>query len=391
MRNRTERLLFRYSSALARGDFETIATILRDAERDPALEQMIDEMNAFYSTEADGSSNHHKRKEMPMVSTVYQPTKARTSARLYEISLAAAALMVVAVIGMILGARIQGNGVWNNGQGGAPVGLGAPTLQNNSFCAVMTLTFTEVRSRPMLNGIIVGTLESGVEVDVYDMIVLYGDQGSDTAWYYIAAPSVQGWVMANSLDSAACPQPQPFTPTLAPPLLEAQSIGGAYTVYIVEQFDSMASIMQHFNLDNSWLPELLRLNNLLSASGILPGTTLLLPALPSAPSVTCGAVGGYAINVYLRPTTQSEVLTELPPSTQIEVLGRIVLGGNVWYVVTATLDQATFNGWIQDGGALNITCEPVTASADSVLVQPLVAVTATPTPSASLSAATNTP
>ncbi|MCC6804382.1 MAG: hypothetical protein IT319_15980, partial [Anaerolineae bacterium] len=45
MSKQYEQLLFRYSSALERGDFETVADVLRQAERDPALEQMILDMN----------------------------------------------------------------------------------------------------------------------------------------------------------------------------------------------------------------------------------------------------------------------------------------------------------------------------------------------------------
>jgi hypothetical protein len=46
-----EKLLFRYSSALERGDFEALQTILRQAENDPVLEQMIWDVNEVYRTE----------------------------------------------------------------------------------------------------------------------------------------------------------------------------------------------------------------------------------------------------------------------------------------------------------------------------------------------------
>jgi hypothetical protein len=46
-----EKILYRYSSAIERGDFETAAAILAQAEGDPQLEQMIMEINAALVTE----------------------------------------------------------------------------------------------------------------------------------------------------------------------------------------------------------------------------------------------------------------------------------------------------------------------------------------------------
>jgi hypothetical protein len=46
-----ERALFRYSTALARADFETIAAVWEAAETDPELEQMLRELNEAYAVE----------------------------------------------------------------------------------------------------------------------------------------------------------------------------------------------------------------------------------------------------------------------------------------------------------------------------------------------------
>lgn len=48
-----EKALYRYSSALARGDFDTLEAVLHAAEQDPALEQMILELHAEYTLEED--------------------------------------------------------------------------------------------------------------------------------------------------------------------------------------------------------------------------------------------------------------------------------------------------------------------------------------------------
>ncbi len=70
-----EKLLFRYSSALERGDFETVAAILHEAEKDGWLSSMIAEMDAIYAQEIHpvhsmqtfSSNNHHE--DYPMNTT----------------------------------------------------------------------------------------------------------------------------------------------------------------------------------------------------------------------------------------------------------------------------------------------------------------------------------
>ncbi|MBL8161054.1 MAG: hypothetical protein JNJ61_03655, partial [Anaerolineae bacterium] len=68
-----ERLLFRYSSALERGDFETISAILREAERDALLDRMIRELDEAYAAEQAApvltfSNNHVKPEDQHMTS-----------------------------------------------------------------------------------------------------------------------------------------------------------------------------------------------------------------------------------------------------------------------------------------------------------------------------------
>lgn len=50
-----ERTLYCYSSALERGDFDTVASVLHEAEQDPVLERMILEVNEVYQEEYDAA------------------------------------------------------------------------------------------------------------------------------------------------------------------------------------------------------------------------------------------------------------------------------------------------------------------------------------------------
>ncbi|MFN2154582.1 MAG: S1 RNA-binding domain-containing protein, partial [Anaerolineae bacterium] len=49
-----EKALYRYGSALERGDFDLVSRILQGAEQDPALERLILELNRAYLCEVEG-------------------------------------------------------------------------------------------------------------------------------------------------------------------------------------------------------------------------------------------------------------------------------------------------------------------------------------------------
>ncbi len=103
-----ERLLFKYSAALDRGDFAAVAAILRQAEHDPLLAKMIEELDAAYQTELAAAgfvlnTNHRERKELPMIA-VSRPPFDRMSARPAQHSLLTAAVLLVTLV--ILGSAV---------------------------------------------------------------------------------------------------------------------------------------------------------------------------------------------------------------------------------------------------------------------------------------------
>jgi repressor of nif and glnA expression len=50
-----EKALYRYSSALERGDFDTVVAVLREAQHDPVLERMLVEVHEEYEREYDAT------------------------------------------------------------------------------------------------------------------------------------------------------------------------------------------------------------------------------------------------------------------------------------------------------------------------------------------------
>ena len=55
-RHATEKALYRYSTALEHGDFDTLGEVLHAAEQDPALERMILELHAEYRVDEDAAA-----------------------------------------------------------------------------------------------------------------------------------------------------------------------------------------------------------------------------------------------------------------------------------------------------------------------------------------------
>lgn len=135
-----EKLLFRYTNALERGDFATVEAILQEARHDAELERMIAEINAALSQEMPKFSarpllNNHRYNHKD--STMYQnPTFPHTAdmprARRFPYALAAAILAVVLVGGLLITAKF---GFDNQGDH-----AGGASLQRESATPIASMT-----------------------------------------------------------------------------------------------------------------------------------------------------------------------------------------------------------------------------------------------------------
>lgn len=207
MTKRHERLLFRYTSALERGDFDTVAAVLREAERDPRLEQMIVEVNAVYSAQLPtaGQTNHVNRQEKSMFAAQYTHSARQRSSRLYAWILSAAALVLVLLTAVLLSTRLPDNDI-GSPQNGAP--NAALNMAGSPLCTARTLEDVEVWSRPERQGVNLGQVSAGTDVAVYDLLDTTDGRVSARRSAYIVTAGAQGWVDAGKLDISACPPPQ---------------------------------------------------------------------------------------------------------------------------------------------------------------------------------------
>ncbi len=136
-----EKSLFRYSSAVERADFATVEAVLREAERDPVLAQMITEINMIFESETlrlSPSLNHssnHQQKEL-LMTTIILPRRQSNLQRWLPITLAAACVSVL-FIGALLMRPIRPNG-------NSLVGLQAGSTATPTAVASPTLVPTEL-------------------------------------------------------------------------------------------------------------------------------------------------------------------------------------------------------------------------------------------------------
>ncbi|MBK9747154.1 MAG: LysM peptidoglycan-binding domain-containing protein [Chloroflexi bacterium] len=323
-KHQREKLLFRYSSALARGDFATVSAILAEAERDPALARQLAELDAEYALEPvpTFSLNGHRRETTV---SVYVNSAPKPRAQRFNLAfVSAAAVLVVTLLGTFLFAnRPTGdddvNAILPAAQS-TETPTAAPTLvptstplpatalpptptlflatvvppANSDLNATLDLflplpgsdtlplictgrtpdVIIDVRSLPDLgSGVVVGFLANQTSVAVVDSY-----QGDTEGWYYVISDletgvRVQGWLPANAI-----------TPETDCTYAYSEDAGVAQVTYIIQPGDTLLSIAVQFDLDVADLPRLIELNNLGDGRALpAPGATLIIEVPSNRP------------------------------------------------------------------------------------------------------------
>jgi hypothetical protein len=236
-----EKLLFRYSSALERGDFDTVADILRQAERDPILEQMIWEMHEALRAEQPTPSLHLNGKHTGagVMTTTYRADTPRASQTRYSgyrwswATLAAALIALVLFSGVLLALR-RPTGEPDNLAAGqvftmtpTPAPSATFTLTPSPMAQVITSTplpvsggvlcqvfnslpdSVSVRMSPSPADASVGMLLPNASADVLELAKGTTD---DFTWYRISfqleSATITGWVRQDTVSELTdCHEP----------------------------------------------------------------------------------------------------------------------------------------------------------------------------------------
>ncbi|MBK8024139.1 MAG: SH3 domain-containing protein [Chloroflexi bacterium] len=230
-----EKLLFRYSAALERGDFDTAAEVLRAAERDPALEAMLLDLNAASaaSCTAYGAMGGAAGIDAPNVqinversNVMVTALPARPASRNVVSWFSLAAVVTVVLFGALIlnRAPMSGNdpstgvvlGGANDGLQQSPGSVECPAVVSSAEGASLI-------SRPDANAPAVGSLADGAQVRVIEVIDAPAAASPEPErWAYVVASdgSGQGWVNSRLLRSSAETCPLLF----APPSLPATAV-----------------------------------------------------------------------------------------------------------------------------------------------------------------------
>ncbi|NUQ07414.1 MAG: SH3 domain-containing protein, partial [Anaerolineae bacterium] len=205
-----ERLLFRYSAALERGDFAAVGEVLRAAERDPLLEAMILELNddihsaGSVGSGVPGTDTAKERREMMATALPARPAAARSAVNWFSL----AAVFLVVIFGALVISRAPfGGGGTSSGTflGGAANGLQQAGSAPDCPAVVTSPGGAALLSRPAQDAPVVGALADGAPVQVIEVVDSVNPTGN-IRWVYITsdeeAVGGQGWVNAALLQSS---------------------------------------------------------------------------------------------------------------------------------------------------------------------------------------------
>ncbi|MEO8610240.1 MAG: SH3 domain-containing protein [Chloroflexota bacterium] len=242
-----EKLVFRYSSALERGDFEVISAVLREAENDPVLERMLHEMNDVYRAELapppalpsfSANHNHRNMREDATMSVTYPsirrvPMPGASRGRWSSTATLAAAIIAIILFAAVLIARrppnqpeqgsvLQNETVtptssptWTITPSEQPTSTWTPTFIPGGVTATTVqdagiifatlppdmpvmcqgivnsseaVDGVNIFSDSSTNSVYIGRIPLGMAVNIL------GSRDTSGAWYYVRSASTEGWM-----------------------------------------------------------------------------------------------------------------------------------------------------------------------------------------------------
>jgi hypothetical protein len=395
-----EKLLFRYSSALERGDFDTLAVILREAEADPTLEKMLAEMDAVYRAELaplpvlptlSANHNHRHTREDETMNVTY-PTisrrlpDTRSRGRWNSAATLAAAMVALVLFAAVLIARRpppdpqQGNpGIVMQNETATPI----PSLTATPLIhlPIVSLTPTPVEaannqgvlceafvnlaaginvlSRPSEFGVAMGYLPLGTQLTITDT-------ASDSiSWFFVNGMvddiPLQGWVSAADLSftgDQSCPIPpeiqamqatsaamgiQPISPEMALTLTAMPPCPSE--VYALPTFTPTWTPTPAPGLQVEPIDGIYTTATALVQSVVATQTaqiTLLQPTIVSPcgtiPQLSITPTAGIPYGAW-NSTMLREAVDGIPANTSVRI-GGAYFDGTQWLYAIETLDQA---------------------------------------------------
>lgn len=155
---------------------------------------------------------------------------------------------------------------------------------------------------------------------------------------------------AGALQPTIVP-PDGWIPTEVPMIGAAQANAETpnFPIYIVEEGDTLLSILQKFGFDASALHDFSSVNQLPENAVLTPGQALLIPLNMPDLVTTCTVVAEQGLMVWLEPTSgRTTAVTTLPAGARFEVTGETEMPNEAWLSISAQIGSVKISGaWVR--------------------------------------------
>ncbi len=355
-----EKRLFRYSTALQRGDFETVVAILREARADPLLDDQIAELNAAYEAELNAAhtilSPNQRYREDQSVNITLDQTTSPVNRSWHGTATLAAVVLIVMLAGAVLLTLRSGKPQPSNlsavEQALSPtptlipaltlmpslpnvaVAAVAPPAQISGalvLCQVQIVTPANLYSRPFSDAStspILGQLLPPAVADVLDQEY---NSATGSTWYFVRSGVnnllAQGWINADTVVTVSdCP------PSFTPTPISVAPVGVFPTV---------------------------------TAMPLMPTPAL---AAPLQPTVACSSQQmmnntSHPVEIFSDASLSSPAISSLMPGNSVTVISSSLSDQNeLWLLVSSEVEGIGVRGWLP---ASTVTVVPCTAASFS--------------------------
>jgi len=313
-----EKWVFRYTSALERGDFATVAAVLAEAEHDPHLALMINEVNTVLEAELPKpvpslihSNNHHQEDHRMTTTVLYppQPSAPLVAPRRLSFTLAAAVIAVGFFSLLMLTLRPGGSGPFNNA-------LLQPATTETPTATPFATLVPSATPLPAVSG---------------SVIVQSGGQSLDVRPAVNAIISITGTNAAVTVRAEPNDLAAPVTTLLngSQVFVVAQTTDGGWTNVVLPEGGAGWVMTNMLTIQRpAGIP-----------SDVASGSLTSLP-------ICQAVIGPDSANLFSRPES-STILGSLPPGTPIIIMDAVIdtTNRNAWYFVQSQNTALWQQGW----------------------------------------------
>lgn len=402
-----EKLLFRYTSALERGDFDTVANVLQEAQRDASLAAMLNDLDEALAAELPvirASSNHRKpipETRSPIANRQGQTVRTRP---VYPYTLAAAIVVVALFAGILLFDRpttrtetvTPASIAQNPEPTGTPFPVETPThIRVGSEVPVPTQI-----GQPMIlcdglvnpsdganlfiapdpNARLITRLPSGAMLQIIDMGYSPEDTIVSPVWFQVNAlmesGNLVGWMNESTISLLTnCPEisnsleiflPTPISPVIINDANRIEQYVLAEDVGQIPAGMPLTVTSGYFD-GETWRYEVQVIEGQVEEVSL----GQILQLIDEEPITVMGSciltVGSRQARLFLAPDPASQILIAIEPESELvaTVITNVIMPDGANWLLVSLDSSPSISGWLNRDDLRNrqIACSPLMSSA----------------------------